>query len=286
MRGVIAAVPTPVSAAYAPLQQPFLAQCRWALANGCDGLNVLGTTGEATSLHIAARRKVMRWAAEALDLSRLMVGTGTPALRETADLTAYADDLGFKVALVLPPYYFKPAGDDGLFAWYMALHAALGGRQIAVYFYNFPQMTGVTIGQSLIDRLVSAAPERFRGIKDSSGDLAYCRAIAAAHPDLAVFPSSETALGEAPASGFAGCISATVNLSAPLCSRVWRGDHGPRLAAGIAAIRSTVASQSLIPAIKYLVAKRLQDARFDTVLPPLLPLTPAQKAVLDGLAMP
>jgi len=286
MKGVIAAVPTPVDTSGAPLRDPFLAHCHWALANGCDGLNILGTTGEANSLDVASRRQVMEWAAEALERQRLMVGTGTPSLAETTHLTAYADDLGYPVALILPPYYYKPASDEALFAWFMALHNALGDRQIAVYFYNFPQMTGLTLSLALIQRLVAAAPERFRGIKDSSGDLAYCRAIAAALPGFVVLPSSETALSEEATSGFAGCISATANLSAPLCQRSWQGEQTEDLHRDIAHIRTTVANQSLIPGIKYLVGKRLNDARIAAVLPPLLPLSDSQIGVLDGLALP
>ncbi|MEO2038645.1 MAG: dihydrodipicolinate synthase family protein, partial [Martelella sp.] len=87
MKGIVAAVPTPVDHQGRALKEPFLEHCRWALANGCDGLNILGTTGEANSLGIGARKAVMRWAAEAFDPARLMVGTGLPALADTLDLT-------------------------------------------------------------------------------------------------------------------------------------------------------------------------------------------------------
>ena len=129
MQGVIAAVPTPVDTAFHPQKALFLEHCQWALANGCDGLNILGSTGEANSLSIQARRDVMGWAAAALPKTRLMVGTGTPALAETIALTEHADDLGYSVALVLPPYYYTPASDAGLIAWYMML---IGRRDVAL----------------------------------------------------------------------------------------------------------------------------------------------------------
>ena len=212
-----------------------------------------------------------------------MVGTGTPALAETVALTTAADDLGFSVALVLPPYYYKPATEAGLYRWYMALHEALDGRTIRVLFYNFPQMTGITIPQTLIERLHRAAPDRFCGIKDSSGDLAYCRGIVAALPDFAVLPSSETALPQGRASGFAGCISATVNLSAPLCGRLWAGE--PDLAHRIAAIRAAIAAQPLIPAVKYLIGQRCGDPRWREALPPLTPLTAEARDALEVIRL-
>lgn len=285
MQGIIAAVPTPVDAQGAPQKAPFLEHCRWALENGCDALNVLGSTGEANSFDAATRKEIMTWAAEAFDTARLMVGTGTPALAETLALTAHADDAGYGVALVLPPYYYKPADEDGLFRWYEALHHGLGTRRVQIYFYNFPQMTGITLSPTLIERLHRAYPERFTGIKDSSGDLAYCRTLTAMMPEFAVFPSSETSLAEAAVSGFAGCISATVNQTAPLCARVWRTRKTPdaELLTRIGAIRTAIASEPLIPAVKYLVARRTEAALWAETLPPFTPLTDAQKSRLDQI---
>jgi 4-hydroxy-tetrahydrodipicolinate synthase len=285
MQGIIAAVPTPVDAKGAPLRDLFLGHCAWALDHGCDGLNVLGSTGEANSFDTATRKRVMGWAAESLDCARLMVGTGTPSLDETIALTRHADDLGYGVALVLPPYYYKPVSDEGLFDWYAALHAALGPRRIAVYFYNYPQMTGITLSVALIARLHAAFPERFCGIKDSSGDLAYCRQLARDVPGLQVFPSSETSLSEAVLSRFAGCISATANLTAPLCAQIWAARSAPPadLVAQITAQRGAISSQPLIPAIKYLVGRQRGDARWAKVVPPFAPLTETQQAALNSI---
>lgn len=286
MQGIIAAVPTPVSNDLSPMRQPFLDHCRWALANGCDGLNILGSTGEANSFDAATRCEVMGWAADALDVSRLMVGTGTPSLAETIRLTQHADDLGYPVALVLPPYYYKPAADDGLFRWFGALHDALAGRRIRIYFYNFPQMTGIALSPDLIARLHRAHPQRFTGIKDSSGDLAYCRDLTRRLPGFEVFPSSETSLGEAARSGFSGIISATVNLSAPLCGRVWtdRTHPDPAQLDRIGAIRTAISRHPLIPAVKYLVGKRLdQTANWANVIPPFTSLTDEARDELDRL---
>lgn len=274
MKGVIAAVPTPIDAQRAPIKALFVEHCEWALANGCDGLNILGSTGEANSFDTNARRAVMTWASEALAKERLMVGTGTPSLTETVALTEHADDLGYSVALVLPPYYYKPATDAGLISWYLTLHEALGDRPIQIYFYNFPQMTGITIPLDVISHLATQAPERFTGIKDSSGDLAYCRSIVAANKDLHVFPSSETALETAHADGFAGCISASVNITAPLAGQIWEKRSTPPadLCAEIARQREAIAGPTLVANIKSLVADRVQDPRWRAVLPPFLPL--------------
>ncbi|AVO36326.1 dihydrodipicolinate synthase family protein [Pukyongiella litopenaei] len=286
MQGIVAAVPTPVDEDLSPMRQPFLDHCRWALANGCDGLNILGSTGEANSFDAATRRAVMGWAADALDVSRLMIGTGTPALADTIRLTLHADDLGYPVALVLPPYYYKPGTDDGLFRWFEALDSALTGRRIRIFFYNFPQMTGIGLPPGLIARLHRAHPQRFTGIKDSSGDLAWCRDLARRLPGFAVFPSSETSLEEAARSGFAGVISATVNLSAPLCGRVWadRARPDPALLDRIGTIRTAISRHPLVPAVKYLVGRQLgQPAQWTNVVPPFTSLADGARRDLDHL---
>ena len=56
MLGVIAAVPTPVDDDGEPIIKSFLAHCSWVLQNGCDGINILGSTGEASSLNFNQRK--------------------------------------------------------------------------------------------------------------------------------------------------------------------------------------------------------------------------------------
>lgn len=282
MTGIVAAVPTPFDAQGRFLADAFLDHARWALANGCDGLNILGSTGEANSLDTATRRTVMAHAARSLDRDRLMVGTGTPSIRETTALTRHADDLGYPVALVLPPYYYNPS-EEGLIAWYRALDKALGDRPIRVWFYNFPQMTGFVIPEAVIAHLHKAAPRRFDGIKDSSGDLAYCRSLASRLPGLRVLPSSETTLADGRRDGFAGCISATVNHTAPLCARVWKGETA--LAPQVADLRAAITACPLIPAVKYLVSRRTGKPDWRNVLPPFTSLDPLAIASLDRLAV-
>lgn len=282
MEGVIAAVPTPVDEVRSPIKDLFLDHCRWALANGCDGLNILGSTGEANSFDADARRQIMGWAVQGLPLERLMVGTGTPSLDETLALTTHADDLGYKIALVLPPYYYKPLKPEGLKAWFLELDRALGNRAIQIYFYNFPQMTGINIPVEVIRDLNFAAPGRFTGIKDSSGDLDYCRSILGAAPALRVFPSSETALQTAATDGFAGCISASVNVTAPLAGRIWSERSKPSAAdcQELARQRGVVAGPDLVPGIKFLVGARAGNKEWSRVLPPFEPMAETSGRIL------
>src|SRR5581483_3236065 len=118
LQGVIAAVATAVDESREPDCARSVALARFLLANGCDGLNVLGTTGEATSFCLAQRKRVMTAYRDAgLPLDRLMVGTGAASLADAVALTRHAADLGFAAALLLPPFYYKGVPDDGLVAY-------------------------------------------------------------------------------------------------------------------------------------------------------------------------
>lgn len=282
LKGVIAAVPTPVTEAGEPDLDRFLHHAGWALDHGCDALNVLGTTGEANSFSAPQRKAVMAAAAGRLDRARMMVGTGMPDLATTVELTRFAHAQRFAAALILPPYYYKGVSDDGLFAWFERVVAATADAPVAIYLYNFPQMTGLRFSPDLCARLRTAFPARIVGAKDSSGDLAYAAEIARID-GFDVFPSSETALAKADADGYAGCISATVSVTAPLVAKLWadRADAGLLKAAGDA--RAAISAVPLIPAVKHMVARLHGDAEFERLLPPHLPLTDAQKETLAGL---
>lgn len=282
--GVIAAITTPF-ADDRPDAARFLTHARWLLAHGCDGLNVLGTTGEATSLPPEARMALMRAAAAALPGPRLMVGTGCTDFETTLALTRLAAELGFAAALVLPPYYYKSVGTAELFAWFSALVEATADRPIALHLYNFPQMTGLRFAPELVSRLTAAHPGRICGIKDSSGDLAYAASLTG-HPGFKVFPSDETALAEAADRGFAGCISATVNLSAPLAARLWQSPGDEELRVRVAEFRAALAGPGLIPAVKALVARLHDDPGHAAPRPPLLPPDGPEAARLQTLPLP
>jgi 4-hydroxy-tetrahydrodipicolinate synthase len=284
LRGVIAAVPTPVTEGGEPDIDRFMVHARWALANGCDALNVLGTTGEANSLSAGQRKAVMAAAAAGLERSRLMVGTGTPDLATTIELTRFAHEQGFAAALVLPPFYYKGVSDDGLFAWFGRLIEATADAAIPLYLYNFPQMTGIVFSEPLARRLREAFADRIVGAKDSSGDLAYASSLARID-GFAVFPSSETALEKAGSDGYAGCISATVSVTARLVAAWQARPLDDTAKQRVAAARAAIAAQPLIPAVKHLVATLHGDDAFERLLPPHLPLTAVQKASLEGLRL-
>lgn len=271
LRGVIAAAATPITAGMQPDLERFIALCRWLLDNGCDGLNICGTTGEATSFSTAQRMAIMSAAADSLPLDRLMVGTGAAAVEDAMTLARHAADLGFAGALVLPPFYYRSVGDEGIRRTIGIIAETTAAAPVAIYLYNFPAMTGIAYQPGLVAQLRGDLGGRLAGLKDSSGDLAYAAAVASISPDLDVFPSNEAVLLDARSGAFAGCISASANVNSAWCARAFRDGDEAALATA-SRIRALVSRQALIPAVKAVLAHRLKDPAYRELLPPLLPL--------------
>ena len=278
LSGVIAAIATPIDEGGAPGLKRAVNLARYLLDNGCDGLNVLGTTGEATSFSVDERKGVMdAYKANGLPMHRLMVGTGAASVTDAVALTRHAADLGFGGALVLPPFYYKGVPDDGLAAYIETLVKATDQKPIPIYLYHFPAMSGLPWHVALIRRLLDSFSSRIAGLKDSSGDMAYARSAAAIAKNFAVFPSTEACLLEARRGDFAGCISATANLNADLCARAWSEGDTTALDAAVA-IRKLFDGKPLVPGVKVLLAHIHGDAGLSRVRPPLAPFSAADRA--------
>ena len=281
LRGVIAAAATPLTPTLEPDPPRFIALCQWLLDRGCDALNICGTTGEATSLTASQRMAIMSAAAAALPRSRLMAGTGAAALGDAIALTRHAAELNLAGALLLPPFYYKGVSDDGIVDYIGRIAEATAASPIDLYLYNFPQLSGVPYSPTIIARLREQFGARIAGLKDSSGDLAYASEVAAISKDLRVFPSNEATLLRARAGEFSGCISASVNVNSELCARAFREGDAAALEMA-SAIRTLLSEKPLIASVKAVLAYRLGDRVFETVLPPLTRLDEADRLALIG----
>jgi 4-hydroxy-tetrahydrodipicolinate synthase len=278
LSGVIAAVATAVDESGAPDAARSTKLARFLLDTGCDGLNVLGTTGEATSFSLEQRKAVMTEYRQAgLPLDRLMVGTGAAATSDAVALTRHASDLGFAGALILPPFYYKGVPDDGLAAYIGTIVKATAEKPIPIYLYHFPSQSGLPWHVKLIARLLDAHKGRIVGLKDSSGDMAYAREAAGIAKGFDVFPSTEACLIEARSGIFAGCISATANLNADLCQQAWASGDATALDSAVT-IRKLFDGKPLVAGVKATLGHIHSDPAWARVAPPLAPFTAADKA--------
>jgi 4-hydroxy-tetrahydrodipicolinate synthase len=141
-----------------------------------------GTTGEGPSLSIQERLLIYRAAIDvrqSLPGFLLLAGTGTPSLEDTIFLAKEAFSLGFDGVVVLPPYYFRNATDEGLFTWFCHVLDKAIPTDGALLAYHIPPVTGVGFSLDLLARLKDSYPNQFLGLKDSSGDAEWARALGA-----------------------------------------------------------------------------------------------------------
>jgi 4-hydroxy-tetrahydrodipicolinate synthase len=194
-------------------------------SRGCHGIVLFGTTGEGPSFSPAERETMMRAARQARELMpgfRLIAGTGTPSLSETIDLTRLAFELGYDGVLVLPPYYFRKATDNGLFAWFSEVIKKAVPSNGHLLGYHFPNVAGIGFSIDLLARLKDAFPTQFAGIKDSSHDADLARKLGEKFgSDLIVLTGTDSYLHLAMQNKAAGCITAPANIISPDLREIW-----------------------------------------------------------------
>jgi dihydrodipicolinate synthase/N-acetylneuraminate lyase len=132
------------------------------------GIVVLGSTGEAILLSDQERRDVLKSAREAAAPNKVLVaGTGIESAIETLRLTEYAAELGYDVAMVRTPHYYKKQMAS---ANILAFYRTVADRSpLPVIIYNFPPATGYDIPAEVVIEL--AEHPNLIGIKESSGDV-------------------------------------------------------------------------------------------------------------------
>jgi 4-hydroxy-2-oxoglutarate aldolase len=139
------------------------------------GIIVLGSTGEAVMLSDQERRDVLKTAAEVAAPQKVLIaGTGAESAVETLKLTDYAAQLGYDVAIVRTPHYYKkqmlPVNE-------LAFYRFVADRSpLPVMIYNFPQCTGYDLAAELVIQL--ADHPNIVAVKESGGDVEKIRQMA------------------------------------------------------------------------------------------------------------
>jgi 4-hydroxy-tetrahydrodipicolinate synthase len=225
LSGVYAAAVTPLKPDFSADLGALPELLEFLAGRGCHGALLLGTTGEGPSFAPRERLDIWRAAREICQTHpefHLMAGTGTPSLEETIELTQAAFDLDFDAVVVLPPYYYRKASDDGLFAWYSLViqRAVPAGKTLLAY--HIPPVSGVGLSLDLLARLKEAFPARFGGLKDSSAELEHARQLGERFgSDLLILNGTDRLFSQALQMGASGCITALANLCSPELRQVW-----------------------------------------------------------------
>ena len=139
---------------------------KWHLQEGTHGILVLGTTGEAVTVDLEERKRVMEIALEeAKGKVPLIVGTGTNDTQKVLKYTKLAEEMGFDAALMVTPYYNKPT-QNGLYEHYSYIAK---NTNIPIILYNVPGRTSVNLLPETTAKLSQI--KNIVAIKEACGDI-------------------------------------------------------------------------------------------------------------------
>ena len=277
MTGVVTPILTPFNHDYSLATDLYVPHAKWLLEQGIHYISPFGTTGEALSMSVDERMQAVDTLIDGgIDPACLMPGAGLCNLPETATLCRHAIERGCSAVMTLPPFFYKNASDEGIYAHFVRLIEAVDHPDLRICLYHIPPMAVVGFSPQLAGRLAADFPGTVVAYKDSSGDFENTRSVIDAAQDIAVFPGSETFLVSGLEHGGVGCISATCNINPAGIRRVYDvalGAEGGDLESAterMLGVRKLVEGYAPIPAMKGLLARLRGDERWANVRPPLL----------------
>jgi 4-hydroxy-tetrahydrodipicolinate synthase len=134
--------------------------------------------------------------------------------------------MGIDGVVVLPPYYYRKATDDGLFKWFAEVIRRAVPADGALLGYHFPGAAGIGFSLDLLARLKDAFPRQFTGIKDSSHDPELASRLGERFgEELLVLTGTDSYLQLAMQNHAGGCITAPANLISPNLRGIWDGQQ-------------------------------------------------------------
>jgi 4-hydroxy-tetrahydrodipicolinate synthase len=265
------------------------AHAEWLLANGCDGIVLFGTTGEAASLTVAERMQTLeQLIAAGIDADKLLVGTGASALPDAIELMRHVSRMHCAGALLLPPFFYKGVSAAGVARFYDLAIEGCGANTPRIYLYHIPQVSGVPVGPDLVAKLIAHHGDLIRGYKDSSGQWSNTAELLSRFPHLHTYVGSEQYLLANLRGGGAGCISASANVQPQGLRKIfdnWQGKDADALQAHATAVRMALENPGpLLPATKAMVGEIHHEPTWFVPRPPLEPLsTPARDVLRESL---
>ncbi|MES2830877.1 MAG: 4-hydroxy-tetrahydrodipicolinate synthase [Pseudomonadota bacterium] len=167
IQGSLVAIVTPMHAD-GSLDLPALRRLiDWHIAEGSDGIVIVGTTGESPTVSVEEHCELIRLAVEhTAKRIPVIAGSGGNSTAEAIRLTRYARDVGADASLQVVPYYNRPT-QEGMYRHFRAIAEAV---ELPVILYNVPGRTVADMSNDTIVRLASVP--NVIGVKDATGNIA------------------------------------------------------------------------------------------------------------------
>jgi 4-hydroxy-tetrahydrodipicolinate synthase len=138
----------------------------WHIAEGTDGIVVVGTSGESPTVDFDEHKELIHVAvAHARGRVPVIAGTGANSTAEAIELTESAKRAGAAACLSVVPYYNRPT-QEGLYRHFRAIAEAVGIPNIL---YNVPGRTVADMANDTVLRL--AQIPNIVGLKDATANI-------------------------------------------------------------------------------------------------------------------
>ena len=224
LQGSLVALVTPMKSDGALDMQALESLIEFHIAEGTDGLVVVGTTGESPTVSVEEHCQLIQSAVQITNKRvPVIAGTGANSTQEAIELTQKAKSVGADACLLVAPYYNKPS-QEGLYQHYLAVADAVDIPQIL---YNVPGRTASDISFDTTMRL--AKHKNIVGIKDATGNIERgIQLINHTPDDFAVLSGDDGSAAALMLMGGQGVITVTGNVAPKLmhqmCAAATAGD--------------------------------------------------------------
>ncbi|MES2362507.1 MAG: dihydrodipicolinate synthase family protein [Pseudomonadota bacterium] len=288
--GIWPALLTPLKADLGIDHIKFAAHCKALIASGCPGVTPFGTTGEGPSFSMAERKEAIEQLIKnGIPAAQIMVSTSCAALPETLELTRHAVNAGVHGCLMLPPFFLKGVSDQGIIDSYRYVVDGVADKNLRLYLYHIPQVSGVGLSQHVIATLKKLYPGTILGIKDSACNTAHSVGLADAFMkdtalNMTVYVGFEPDLPEMGRRGSTGAISGLANFMPRLVGRLVTQPDAPATPGErerIIKLLGLLEGYSLMPALKGIMAILSGDQAWLRVRAPLVALAPTEFKALE-----
>jgi 4-hydroxy-tetrahydrodipicolinate synthase len=224
IKGSIVAIVTPMHAD-GSLDYPGLRKLiDWHIAEGTDGIVIVGTTGESATVSVEEHCELVKLAVEhSGGRIPIIAGTGGNSTDEAIKLTRHAKQVGADASLQVVPYYNRPT-QEGMYRHFKAIAEAV---DLPVILYNVPGRTVADMSNETVLRLTKIP--NIVGLKDATGNLGRAAELLRLAPtSFAVYSGDDPTAMALMFCGGAGNISVTANVAPramhELCVAAMAGD--------------------------------------------------------------
>jgi 4-hydroxy-tetrahydrodipicolinate synthase len=230
LSGSLVAIVTPMLADGA-LDLPRLkALIDWHVAEGTDGIVIVGTTGESPTVDVEEHGRLIAAAVQyCAGRVPVIAGTGGNSTKEAIALTEFAKKAGADYALSVVPYYNKPT-QEGLYQHFKAIAEA---TDIPVILYNVPSRTVADLSNETVVRLSQV--KGIVGIKEATGSVERVQDLfKRVRKDFLVFSGDDMTCLSYMLLGGHGVISVTANVAPRLMHEMCVAARGGKIAQAVA----------------------------------------------------